>query len=161
MQRLKYFFLVVDIGFIVYWGVILFQLLPEEYLFNDYHNPILVAWNWSFLPLDLAISATGLTSLALWRRGKAQWRSLALISLVLTFCSGLQAITFWALRLEFDPTWWLPNLFLLIYPLFFIPGLVRTRDVVGGQLLQGEKIALLEWSQCVNKEICTGPKNGQ
>jgi hypothetical protein len=45
---------------------------------------------------------------------------MALISLVLTFCSGLQAIAFWILRADFDLSWWIPNLFLMIYPIFFI-----------------------------------------
>ena len=127
MNKLKYFFLVVDIGFIAYWLITLLGVIPNEYLFKDYENPILVAWNWSFLPLDLFISATGLTSLWLWKKDNNNWKSLALISLVLTFCSGLQAIAFWTLRSDFDISWWIPNLFLLIYPLFFIPGFVKTR----------------------------------
>jgi hypothetical protein len=45
----------------------------------------------------------------------------------LTFCSGLQAIAFWALRAEFDLTWWLANGYLLICPLFFIPCLLSER----------------------------------
>ncbi|MBW2224881.1 MAG: DUF5360 family protein, partial [Deltaproteobacteria bacterium] len=44
---------------------------------------------------------------------------------VLTSCSGLMAVSFWTLRADFDPAWWLPNLFLLLYPLWFLPGLVR------------------------------------
>ena len=125
MKTLKPFFLFVDIGFILYWLITYFKLIPAQYLFQDYTNPILVAWNWSFLPLDLFISATGLTSVYLYQKGNKQWRQLALISLVLTFCSGLQAIAFWVIRLDFDPTWWIPNLFLLIYPLFFIPRINR------------------------------------
>ena len=125
MKRLKYYFLVVDIGFIAYWLITLLGIIPNEYLFKDYDNPILAAWNWSFLPLDLLISATGLSSLWLWRSGSDNWRALALISLVLTACSGLQAVAFWILRSDFDPAWWLPNLFLLIYPLFFIPGFIK------------------------------------
>ena len=124
MRTLKYFFWVVDIGFILYWSITLLELIPNEYLFKDYDNPILSAWNWSFLPLDLAISATGIGSIVLWQRGGEQWVPLALISLVLTSCSGLQAIAFWVIRGDFDPSWWLPNLFLLIYPLFFMRGLV-------------------------------------
>lgn len=46
------------------------------------------------------------------------------MSLVLTSCSGLQAVSFWYVRRDFDWTWWAPNLFLLLYPLFFLPGLV-------------------------------------
>lgn len=125
MQRLKPWFLTVDIGFIAYWLITLFHVIPAEYLFQDYENPILTAWNWSFLPLDLFISATGLSSLRLWQRGSALWRPVALISLVLTSCSGLQAIAFWTIRQDFDPMWWIPNLILLIYPLFFIPRLAR------------------------------------
>ena len=120
MQKLKYYFFFVDIGFIAYWLITLLEIVPNEYLFNDYANPILVAWNWSFLPLDLLVSATGLTSIYLWKSNDQKWIPLALISLVLTSCSGLQAIAFWTIRADFDVAWWLPNLFLLLYPLCFI-----------------------------------------
>jgi len=123
---LKWFFLGVDIGFIVYWTITLFRLIPAEFLFEDYNNPLLVAWNWSFLPLDLFISATGLSSIYFQKKQQSIWKSLALISLVLTFCSGLQAIAFWVIRLEFNPVWWIPNLILLLYPLFFIPRFVKS-----------------------------------
>ncbi len=121
---LRPLFLVVDLGFIAYWAITLAGVIPDALLFKDYDNPILSAWNWSFLPLDLAISATGLTAL---RRAKVglDWRNLALVSLVLTSCSGLMAVSFWTLRADFDPAWWLPNLFLLLYPMWFLPGLVR------------------------------------
>lgn len=125
MNRLRPFFLIVDIGFILYWAITLLELIPAEHLFQDYANPLLVAWNWSFLPLDLMISATGITSLALFARQRPLWAPLALISLTLTFTSGLQAIAFWTIRGDFDLAWWAPNLFLMIYPLFFIPGLLR------------------------------------
>lgn len=68
MNTLKPFFLAVDLGFIAYWGITALHLIPGEYLFKDYDNPILMAWNWSFLPLDLFISATGLSSLYCFRR---------------------------------------------------------------------------------------------
>jgi len=63
MNKLKYFFLVVDTGFILYWLITILEIIPNEYLFKDYHNQILVAWNWSFLPIDMLISGTGLASL--------------------------------------------------------------------------------------------------
>ncbi len=125
MKTLRPFFLVVDIGFIIYWIITAAKVIPGEYLFPDYHNPLLVTWNWSFLPLDLFISATGLTSIALFKKEHRAWRPLALISLVLTSTSGLQAIAFWAIQGWFDWSWWLPNLFLLVYPLFFIPRFVH------------------------------------
>jgi len=121
MKKLKYYFVIVDIGFILYWIITLLGIIPNEYLFKDYANPILIAWNWSFLLLDLFISGTGLTSLWMWKNKNKNWESMALISLVLTSCSGLQAVAFWVLRSDYDISWWVPNLFLLIYPLFFIP----------------------------------------
>ncbi|OAB47297.1 YvaD family protein [Paenibacillus antarcticus] len=120
MRRLKPFFLMTDIGFIVYWIVTYFHIIPTSWAFKDYDNPIIVAWNWSFFPLDIIISLTGLYSLYLYRKQHATWRGFALISLVLTFCSGLQAIAFWSFIKDFDITWWVFNLYLMIYPLFFI-----------------------------------------
>ena len=121
---LRPLFLVVDLGFIAYWAITLAGVISDEHLFKDYDNPILSAWNRSFLPLDLAISATGLTALRRAKQGQS-WSNLALVSLVLTSCSGLMALSFWALCADFDPAWWLPNLFLLLYPLWFLPALLR------------------------------------
>ncbi|MNB98557.1 hypothetical protein D3C75_458130 [compost metagenome] len=120
MRLLKPFFLVTDIGFILYWIVTFFHIIPDSMAFKDYHDPIMVNWNWSFFPLDIMISITGLSSLYLFKRNRPSWRPCALISLVLTFCSGLQAIAFWAFAMDFDMFWWSFNLYLMIYPLFFI-----------------------------------------
>ncbi|MDN3954659.1 DUF5360 family protein [Sporolactobacillus laevolacticus] len=124
MGRMKWFFYVTDVGFLLYWLITLLHVIPESMLFKDYHNPLLVSWNWSFLPLDLFISFTGLMALYFYRKGKNMWRNFSLISLVLTFCSGLQAIAFWAIRFDFDWIWWVFNLYLMIYPLFFLPKLL-------------------------------------
>ncbi|MBB6446819.1 DUF5360 family protein [Bacillus benzoevorans] len=120
MKYLKPFFLVTDIGFILYWFVTYFHLIPASWAFKDYNNPIMVTWNWSFFPLDMLISITGLTSLYFYQKSKQTWKTFALISLVLTFCSGLQAIAFWLFSGDFDITWWSVNLYLLLYPLFFL-----------------------------------------
>lgn len=125
MRVLKWLFLVVDFSFILYFSATAIGIIPIEYAYSDYTNPILVSWNWSFLPLDIVISLTGLSSIYLHRKGCAEWKSIALLSLVLTFCSGLMAISFWAIRLEFDAVWWIPNLVLLLYPLFFIPKFMK------------------------------------
>lgn len=120
MKSLRVFFLITDIGFILYWVITLIGVIPASYLFKDYHNPILSAWNWSFLPLDLMISATGLWSLRLMSKDETRWKNLALISLTLTFCSGLMALSFWTIRRDFDLSWWLPNLYLMLYPIYYI-----------------------------------------
>jgi len=137
LGSLKYFFWITDAGFLIYWFVTYFQLIPAEYVYQDYTNPILVSWNWSFFPLDLIISLTGFTSLWLYANNRSLWRDVALISLVLTSVSGLQAIAFWAIRCEFDLVWWIPNGFLLLYPLYFIPRLLlapsRLHQAAGGK----------------------------
>ncbi|WP_028608415.1 DUF5360 family protein [Paenibacillus harenae] len=122
---LRLLMLVTDLGFIAYWMIVGLDLLPKEFLYKDYDNELLVAWNLSFIPLDLVISLTGLLSIYFYKRKSGLWSSLCIISLSLTFCSGLQAIAFWGLRLDFDLLWWVPNLFLMLYPLFFIPKLMR------------------------------------
>jgi len=125
MKGLQAFFWVTDIGFLLYWAVTFLDVIPPEYLYQDYADPNLVAWNLSFLPLDLFISFTGLASLYAYRKGWNGWQQLALVSLVLTFCSGLQAIAFWAFTGYYDPAWWFPNLYLLLYPLWFLPRFLR------------------------------------
>jgi hypothetical protein len=117
--------LVTDIGFLIYWLITLLHVLPDAWLFKDYDNPILQSWNWSFLPLDLLISCTGLSALRM--RDASRARGLTTISLVLTSCSGLMAISFWALRNDFSWVWWAPNLFLLAYPLPFLVALMTPR----------------------------------
>ncbi|MFA9331260.1 DUF5360 family protein [Bacillus velezensis] len=116
MKGLKVLLLITDIGFIIYWIVTFFEWIPKN-----------MAWNWSFFPLDIFISLTGLYSLFLYKRKHALWRPFALISLVLTFCSGLQAIAFWVFIGDFDLMWWAFNLYLLLYPLYFIRKLLVSR----------------------------------
>ena len=125
MKSLRYFFLIVDIGFILYWLITALSLIPAEYLFNDYQSEMLVNWNWSFLPLDLFVSASGLYSLYLFRRKDERWSLYALVSLVLTSASGLQAISYWVLAEDYNLSWWIPNLFLLLYPFFFLPNFLK------------------------------------
>ncbi len=74
MKKLKYLFLIVDIGFILYWVITLLKIIPPEYLYSDYNNPMMVDWNWSFLPLDLCISYTGLTSVVMFNKGDENWK---------------------------------------------------------------------------------------
>ncbi|MCE9650027.1 MAG: YvaD family protein [Parvibaculum sp.] len=124
------FLLLTDIGFLVYWSVTALHVvgaihLPPDYLFKDYDNPLVFAWNWSFMPLDLALSLAGLTGMALWRRGHPAARALVAFSLALTFCAGLMAISFWAIAGDFDLDWWLPNLLLTLWPLLYLPKLAR------------------------------------
>ena len=124
--------IVTDVGFLAYWTVTALRLLPDDLLFADHDDPRVIAWNWSFLPLDLLVSATGITSVALRRCAARAWHPLMLVSLTLTSVAGLMAVAYWALRGEFDLTWWGPNLFLLLYP---VPALawLMTRATAGAR----------------------------
>lgn len=116
-----------DLGFIVYWLITAAHLLPAAWLYNDSTNPMMIDWNWSFLAIDLMVSLTGFLTLTTARRDPMAARSLALVSLTLTSASGLMAISFWTLRHDFDPAWWGPNSFLLLYPLPYLFALIRTQ----------------------------------
>jgi len=58
-EVLKTVFLVTDIGFIVYWFITFFHLIPERVAFKDYDNPIIIAWNWSFFSVRYFYSYNG------------------------------------------------------------------------------------------------------
>lgn len=139
MKYLKPFFLATDIGFIIYWIVTFFNLIPKSWAFKDYDNSIIIAWNWSFFPLDILISITGLSSLYLYNKNKEVWKTFALISLILTFCSGLQAIAFWVYSHDYDITWWVMNLYLMIYPLFFLKMFMKADKDNVTESLRGAK----------------------
>lgn len=133
-----------DIGFIIYWGVIWLGVIPKEYGYQDYSNEYLVDWNLSFIPLDLIISFTGLLSMYYFYKRKDSWKPLCMISLALTFSSGLQAIAFWAIRGDFSWMWWIPNLFLMLYPLYFLIDLIIGRQ--GANSIHGIPRTVLEGS---------------
>ncbi len=126
---LRLLLLLTDWSFIVYWTVTALAAahavaLPTEWLFRDYADPAVVAWNWSFLPLDLAASCSGLLAVRAARAGKA-FRGLTIVSLALTSCAGLMAVAYWTVARDFDLAWWGPNLFLLVWPWFFLPRLMN------------------------------------
>ncbi len=128
MRRRLMFF--TDIGMLAYWAVTALMALgllslPPEWLFKDYDDPRVVAWNWSFLPIDLAFSLTGLWALHRERTNAGDWKIWAAVSLTLTFCAGIMAISYWTLTGDFDPSWWIPNLFLMLWPLPFLLRLTK------------------------------------
>jgi hypothetical protein len=123
-RALRWNLVVTDVGFLVYWFITALGFLPAAWLFKDYQNPILVSWNWSFAPIDLLASILGLSALAASKQGTNAWRQLALISVTLTFCAGFMALAFWFLRQDFDPMWWVPNLYLAVWPLYVIRNLI-------------------------------------
>lgn len=121
---LKWHLLITDIGFLLYWAATASNLFPASWLFKDYENPVLQAWNWSFAPLDLCASAMGLVGVMIGQKSRDDWRPFALTSLALTFCAGLMALSFWTLRGEFEFAWWTPNLYLTLWPLAYVVSLI-------------------------------------
>ncbi|MEV0146878.1 MULTISPECIES: DUF5360 family protein [unclassified Nonomuraea] len=145
LRTTKALMLATDVGFVVYFTVTGLGLIPPEWAFAGYTDPVMVAWNWSFLFIDLAASATGLTSLWLLRRSDTASVGspasagagvpLMLVSLVLTMASGLMAVAFWTLRGDFSLAWWIPNLYLMLFPLPAVVALVvapRGSPATGG-----------------------------
>lgn len=132
---MKFFLVVTEIAMLLYWGLISLVSLgalsiPPEWMYSDHTNPLVVAWNWSFLPIDVLFSVTGL--LAIYGNFSVKKKqSLMIISLTLMFCAGIMAISFWAIRGEFDLFWWGMNIWLMILPLLMWwkkPELTRQGD---------------------------------
>jgi hypothetical protein len=120
---------VTDVAFLAYWALTAaFAIgwidLPADYLYLNYHDPRVVGWNWSFFPLDIAFSLTGLAAVRLAARNDPLWRPMALVSLTLSSTAGLMAISYWTVMGEFEPVWFGINLALFLWPLFFIPKLM-------------------------------------
>ncbi|MGA5042047.1 DUF5360 family protein [Streptomyces capoamus] len=133
VRTIKAAMLVTDVGFLLYWTAALLNLIPPQQAYKDYGDPVMSDWNFSFLPLDIAASITGLASLCLAGNRRHQKKThahllplqLMLISLTLTSVAGLQAVAFWALRGDWSLIWWIPNLILLVFPIPSIVHLMR------------------------------------
>ncbi len=107
-----------EIVMLLYW-VLAFALtvgfveIDPELMYSDYRNPLIVAWNWSFLPIDLAFAVCGLFS----RFGnvdRSYASTLGIVGATLMVCAGTMAVSFWSLTGDFDFTWWGINLWLII-----------------------------------------------
>jgi hypothetical protein len=123
-RQLRGYFLFTDIAMLAYWALIVIAAaelvsVPPEWMFSDHTNDDIVVWNWSFLPLDILLALFGLLAVRLARNNDPRWKSAAIVSLTLTSCAGLMALSFWAIRGDFDPSWWIANLYLLLSPIPF------------------------------------------
>lgn len=105
----------IDIGFIVYWCLIVFRALPPEMMFEGYEKREVQAWNWSFLPLDILAALTGIIGQTTRRLNASVF---LIISLVFTFVAGGMALAYWVVLGFYDILWWAPNLVLLVFPLW-------------------------------------------
>jgi hypothetical protein len=99
-----------DLGFLTYWVITALGLVSVG------SSRLLQQWNWSFIGLDLAAILLGLVSLVLARRRHPVAERLMVISLALTSAAGLMALNFYVIRGQFDLEWWIPNLWLFLFP---------------------------------------------
>jgi len=124
MNKTKILLTLTEVGMILYWllaFLLLFKIvhIPPEYMYSDYLNPVIIAWNWSFFPIDIIFAITGLVG----RFGtinKQHKTLLSVISLSLMFCAGLMAISFWAINRDFHPVWWGLNLWLIMLSFYML-----------------------------------------
>jgi hypothetical protein len=123
----------IDLGFILYWTLIILRALPAEAMFTGYEKPEVQAWNWSFLPLDILASLTGIVGNTFKRLNS---KVLITISLALTSVAGGMAICYWALLGDFEISWWAPNLFLLLFPLWPLFSFTRRPDDTDNSKIQ-------------------------
>ncbi|MEU8896149.1 DUF5360 family protein [Nocardia sp. NPDC048505] len=112
----KALLLVTDGLLVLYWIAVVLDAIPKDAAFRDYSNPVVQAWNWSFLPLDLAAVVFGFAGLQLMRVGHRLGWLVLTVGLTLTFCAGFMAISFWAYYGDFDPIWWSSNAVLMAVP---------------------------------------------
>ncbi len=117
----KRFVLITDVGMLLYWLIIFMAYagiaqVPPEYMYSDYGNPLIVAWNLSFLPIDIAFSVLGLAAMTLPLQSSTRGQ-LNTISLTLMLCAGLMAISFWSVTGAFDLLWWAVNGWLVLLPM--------------------------------------------
>lgn len=123
----KLLLIVVDAGLLIYWLAVFLNLIPEEQRFRDYSNSIMQAWNWSFFPLDIFASALGFLGIYLVRKNVSIGEPILIVGLTLTFCAGFMAISFWAYYGDFNISWWIPNIFLMLIPLILLFEIVLSK----------------------------------
>lgn len=128
-RSLAFLISITDILFMTYWtmaAVALFGLfeMPPELMYRDHEETRVMAWNWSFFPLDVCFSVFGYLALSANRRGDPVWRVYALISLTLTMTAGGMAVVYWTILREFDPSWYIPNFILFVWPLLFFKRII-------------------------------------
>ena len=97
-----------------YWTAVILSLIPLEWQCKHYSNPIIQAWNGSFLPLDLLAVIITLSGLPLNKCGVRHGEIILTTGLTLTFTASFMAISLWV---NYGSAWWLPNITLMLIPL--------------------------------------------
>lgn len=122
----KILFVITDVGLLVYWTLTAIGVVSVG------SDAQLVAWNWSFLPLDLLAVAAGL-AWSLLPRGHRWARPVLAVALALTHAAGLMALSFFVLWGAWDWSWWVINLWLALMPAGILIATVGTRPLPWGR----------------------------
>lgn len=106
-----------EIAMLLYWilaGALVLNVvsIDPSLMYSDYQNPLVVAWNWSFFPIDIAFAVIGLAARYVPMSGELRFK-LQITASVLMFCAGLMAISFWTITGDFSLTWWVMNIWLM------------------------------------------------
>ena len=132
-----------EIAMLLYWvlaGALALDLvsIDPSLMYSNYQEPLVLAWNWSFFPIDVAFAITGLVARFRVKQGQFRFK-LEVIAAVLMFCAGLMAISFWTITGDFDLTWWSMNIWLVVLGavnlVFVQPNSTRSPQVNGQRSL--------------------------
>lgn len=109
---------ITEVAMLLYWvlaGALALGLISIDpsLMYSDYQNPLVVAWNWSFFPIDVAFAIIGLTARFGAVAGHLRFK-LEITAAVLMLCAGLMAISYWTITGDFDLTWWSMNIWLIL-----------------------------------------------
>ncbi len=109
-----------ETGMLLYWLLAALMAtgllsLPPQWMYPDHTQPVMVAWNWSFFPIDALFALLGLSA-RFAVKDAARQQVLTVCALSLMFCAGVMALSFWIIQGSFDPLWWGMNLWLVILP---------------------------------------------
>lgn len=122
--------IVTDSLFLAYWLVAALAeghliSLPASLMYAGYGDARVCGWNWSFFPLDIAFSVTGLLAVRWGRDNDPRWRPAAIVSLLLTVVAGMMAVSYWTFMGEIVASWFVPNLVLMLWPIPFLASTLR------------------------------------
>ena len=102
---------------LAYWafaGLMALNIITVDpaLMYSDHTDARVIAWNWSFFPIDIAFAGLGLT--ARFATLSAALRAkLEIVASTLMICAGLMALSYWAITGDFSATWWSMNLWLV------------------------------------------------
>lgn len=126
---------ITEIGMLVYWlfaGLVAIGLIvvQPQLMYADYTDSAVIAWNWSFLPIDVLFAISGLSARYL-PLNSLLASKLEVFSLSLMFCAGLMAISYWVIVQFYDNLWWGLNIWLMVLPVYVAISTYKKGAVTG------------------------------